>query len=588
MTEERSAHRTTFGRSIAGAVLVGLIATIVPLSLATPAFAARAKTISVGDVSIVEGNAGSQNMSFKIAWSGAKGPGAVSVSYATADVTATAGSDYTAKSGVASLTSGGCRCATILVPILGDTMAGEGTETFALNLSNPVNATILDGQAIGTIIDNEGPASLVVLDASTDENTGPLVFTVQMTSSAGTQTVDYSTTDGTAITGSDYMSTSGTLNFTSGITTRTVSVPLNDDAVSETDETFTLTLSNATVAVTDGSAIGTITNDDAEPTISISDASAAENAGPLSFTISLSAASGQEVDVDYTTTDGAASEGSDYTLTSGTAVISAGQTSVQVDVPVTDDGVHESDEGLTLDLSSPYNASITDAEGAGTITNDDALPAASIGDATVTEGNLGLTPATFDVTLDHASDSTVTVDWATADGSATVLTDYLLAGGTVTFAPGVTSQQVSVDAVGDILHEGSETFMVVLSSPTGASIGTGTGTATITDDDRTFTALTLKVRKTATKVSAKGVLETAIPGAQVAVSLLKKKATKWVVVTTRVANVGILGDRDTDGLLDAGYHVGFKRPSKGTYRVRSVFAGTLDLLPCGKTVTFKL
>ena len=64
-------------------------------------------------------------MSFKIAWSGAKGPGAVSVTYATADVTATAGSDYTAKSGVASLTSGGCRCATITVPILGDTMAAK-------------------------------------------------------------------------------------------------------------------------------------------------------------------------------------------------------------------------------------------------------------------------------------------------------------------------------------------------------------------------------------------------------------------------------------------------------------------------------
>jgi hypothetical protein len=588
MTEERSAHRTTFGRSIAGAVLVGLIATIVPLSLATPAFAARAKTISVADASLVEGNAGQQNMSFKISWSGAKGQGAVSVSYATADITATAGSDYTAKSGVASLTSGGCRCATITVPILGDTMS-EGTETFAFNLSNPVNATINDGQAIGTIIDNEGPPSLVVLDASADENAGPLSFSVVMTSSSGsTQTVDYATADGTAVAGSDYTATSGTLTFTSGQTTKTVNVPVTNDALDEADETLTLTLTNSTIAVTDGTGLGTITNDDPEPTISVADASVAENAGPLSFTISLSTASGQEVDVDYTTTDGTALAGSDYTATSGTAVIPAGQTSVQVDVPVTNDATHESDEGLTLDLSSPYNASIVDAQAAGTITNDDAVPAASIGDTTVDEGNLDLTPATFDITLAGASDSTVTVDWATADGTANVITDYILASGTATFLPGETTQQVSVDVVGDVLKESDETFTVVLSNPNGATIDTGTGTATITNDDRTFAALTLKVRKTATKVSAKGVLEAAAPGAQVAVSLLKRKAAKWVVVTTRVVNIGTLGDRDTDGIPDAVYHVGFKRPSKGSYRVRSIFAGTLDLLPCSKTVTFKL
>jgi hypothetical protein len=407
-------------------------------------------------------------------------------------------------------------------------------------------------------------------------------------SSGGTQTVDYSTADGTAVAGADYTATSGTLTFTSGQTSKPVDVLITNDTLDEADETLSLVLSNSTIAVTDGTGLGTITNDDAEPTVSVADASVAENAGPLSFTISLSTASGQEVDVDYTITDGTALAGSDYTATSGTAVIPAGQTSVQVNVPVTNDATHESDEGLTLDLSSPYNASILDAQAAGTITNDDAIPAASIADTSVTEGNLGLTPATFDITLAGASDSNVTVDWATADGTANVLTDYVLAGGTATFAPGVTSQQVAVDVVGDVLKEGDETFTVVLSNPNGATIDTGTATATITNDDRSLTALTLKVRKTATKLSTKGVLEAVAPGAQVAVSLLKKKAAKWVVVTTRVVNIGTIGDRDTDGIPDAGYHVGFKRPSKGSYRVRSIFAGTLDLLPCSKTINLKL
>jgi len=588
MTAERSAHRTTFGRSIAGALLVGLIATVVPLSLATPAFAARAKTITIGDANIVEGDTGTKTMSFQVSWNGSKGGGGVSVNYATANGTATAGSDYTAKTGSLSLPGGGCRCATISISILGDSEF-EGTETFAVNLSNPsTGVTIGRSQGIGTIYDNEGPPSLVVTDTSAAENTGSMTFTVIETSSAGTQTVDYTTADGTALAGTDYTATSGTLTFNGGTTTRTVTVTIANDALNETDETLSLVLSNATVAVTDGSAVGTITNDDPEPTISVADASVAENAGPLSFTISLSTASGQEVDVDYTTTDGTALAGSDYTTTSGTAVIPAGQTSVQVDVPVTNDDTHESDEGLTLDLSSEYNASILDAQGAGTITNDDALPAASIVDTSVAEGNLGLTPATFDITLAGASDSTVTVDWATADGTANVLTDYVLAGGTATFAPGVTSQQVSVNVVGDVLKESDETFSVVLSNPNGVTIDKGTGTATITNDDRTLTALTLKVRKTATKVSAKGILEAAAPGAQVAVSLLKQKGAKWVVVTKRVVNIGTIGDRDGDLIPDAAYHTAFKRPSRGTYRVRSIFAGTLDLLPCSKTVNLKI
>lgn len=97
------------------AVLIGLVSTIVLSSLATPASAARVKTITSADASIVEGDAGSKTMTIKVTWNGAKGGGAVSVSYATADVTATAGADYTAKSGSLSLSGGGCRCGTISV-----------------------------------------------------------------------------------------------------------------------------------------------------------------------------------------------------------------------------------------------------------------------------------------------------------------------------------------------------------------------------------------------------------------------------------------------------------------------------------------
>ena len=98
-------------RSIAAPILVALVASLLPLALAQPAAAARAKTIKIADASIVEGNAGQQSMSFRVTWSGAKGGGPVSAVYATADVTATAGSDYTAKTGTVTM-SNGCRCGT--------------------------------------------------------------------------------------------------------------------------------------------------------------------------------------------------------------------------------------------------------------------------------------------------------------------------------------------------------------------------------------------------------------------------------------------------------------------------------------------
>ena len=93
--------RTT--RSIATLAVLGILVTLAPLATAPPASAAKVKTIKIADASIVEGDAGSKALAFRVTWTGAKGGGVASVSYATADGTATAGSDYTAKSGSVSL-----------------------------------------------------------------------------------------------------------------------------------------------------------------------------------------------------------------------------------------------------------------------------------------------------------------------------------------------------------------------------------------------------------------------------------------------------------------------------------------------------
>jgi hypothetical protein len=224
------------------------------------------------------------------------------------------------------------------------------------------------------------------------------------------------------------------------------------------------------------------------PVVSIGDATVTEgNAGSVSavFTVSLSAASGQTVTVQYATANGTATAGSDYTAASGTVAFAPGDVAKTVPVAVLGDAVVEPSETFVVNLSNPTNATIGDGQGLGTIVDNDAPPppVVSIGDATVTEGNAGSVSAVFTVSLSAASGQTVTVQYATANGTATAGSDYTAASGTVTFAPGDVSETVGVAVLGDTVFEPSETFVVNLSNPTNATIGDGQGLGTITDDE---------------------------------------------------------------------------------------------------------
>ena len=144
----------------------------------------------------------------------------------------------------------------------------------------------------------------------------------------------------------------------------------------------------------------------------------------------------------------------------------------------------EANETFVVTLSNASAATIGTASGTGTITNDDAGPSLSIDNVGVTEGTGGATPATFTVTLSAPSALTTTVGYSVASGTAVSGTDFTaVAPGTLTFAPGVTTQQVSVSVLGDALDEADETFTVTLANPTNATLGASIGTGTITDND---------------------------------------------------------------------------------------------------------
>ena len=233
------------------------------------------------------------------------------------------------------------------------------------------------------------------------------------------------------------------------------------------------------------------------PTVSVGDASAAEgdsDSTTLTFTVTLSEPAGQPVTVSYSTANGTATAaGADYTPTVGTLTFAAGETVKTVSVAVTGDTMVELDEQFTLNLSAPVNAVIGDGVGVATIVNDDVdtapstPPAVSIADLAVAEGDGEHSHFMFTVTLDKASDETVTVQYSTSDGTAIAGVDYTATTGTVTFAPGVTTQLVHVDVIGDAAAEQHETFTVTLSSPVGATLADGSATGTITDDDTVTT-----------------------------------------------------------------------------------------------------
>jgi large repetitive protein len=444
-------------------------------------------SLSINDVTVAEGNSGSVSATFTVALAPASGQ-TVTLDYATGDDTASAGADYQSTSGQLSFPAGQTT-RTITVPVFGDAL-DETTEAFTVGLSNPANATIADGQGVGAITDDDGPVisigDVVVTEGDSGTTTASFVASLSA-SSPQTVAASFATANGTAIAPADYLAASGGVTFAPGETTRGVDVTVNGDLFDEIDETYVVNLSGAVNGtIGDAQGVGTITNDDAQPSLSVNDVTVTEgSSGTVDaiFTVALSQASGQTVTVDYATSDGTATAPADYSARSGQVSFPAGQAIRTVTVPVNPDLLDEIDENFTMNLSGAVNAAIADGQGLATISDDDALPALSIDDVVVTEGNSGALNATFTVSLDTASGRQVTVNYATADGTAIAPADYQARSGTLTFAAGQTSRPVNVPIVGDTIDENNESFTVNLAGAVNATIADAQAVGTIIDDD---------------------------------------------------------------------------------------------------------
>ncbi|MCA1684322.1 MAG: calcium-binding protein, partial [Actinobacteria bacterium] len=253
--------------------------------------------LSVDNVSVTEGSAGSTPVSFTVTRSG-NTTGASTVKYKTSGGTAAAGSDYTAV-GLDTLEfADGETSKTVTVDVLGD-IADEINETFNLVLSAPTGAVVADGSGTAYIVDDEGtvkpaPATFLAID-NVSVNEGDSAATASFTVSrsgdtSGASTVKYKTSGGTATSGVDYTGVGlTTLTFAADETSKTVTVDVTSDTLPEKDETFNVSLSGATgAAIADATGTATITNDDGYAYLVVDDVWVNEgNSGTTSATFTV-------------------------------------------------------------------------------------------------------------------------------------------------------------------------------------------------------------------------------------------------------------------------------------------------------------
>ena len=347
----------------------------------------------------------------------------------------------------------GDTAATITVQLLDDA-DHEPTETFEVRLADPLHSVIAAGTGEARILDDDTP-TISIDDLSVQESAETAAVTIRLDRPAyGEVTLRYGTAAGTAIATRDYTAQSQVaVTIPAGLTTATVAVPILQDDVYEADESFFVDLSDPTVAVlsSDTRALITIVDDDAPPTLSVRDAAAVdEESGPLSFVVERTGETSLPVTFSWSTEDGTAEAGSDFTAASGTVTIPATSSTAALQVQLLPDLLAENDETLSVTLSNPVGAAIADGSANGVILDNDQTadrtPGVVVNPSAVTVLEGGDATYTVKLSSQPAADATVAISGH--NGTDLSLSGTTLTGATLTFTTTnwSTAQMVTVSA----------------------------------------------------------------------------------------------------------------------------------------------
>jgi len=358
---------------------------------------------------------------------------------------------------------------TFAVPLLTNNLV-QGPVNLSVVLSNPTGGATLIAptNATLTILNNNVGFNFVnATNYVSETNAYASIFVQCLGSPAGSVSVNYATANGTAMAGVNYTAVSGPLTFTNGETLQVILVPLIDDTNVTGDLTFTVNLSNpsaGTQLAAPSSTVVVVQDADAGLSFTNSVASVLKNAGSLVVAVVCSNPRVEPLSVNYSTANGTALAGLDYTAVSGTLVFTNGIATNTFTVPILNNSLVVGNRTFTVSLSSPTPPGQLVPPSVQTVTIIDNNSGLSFSSPTYTVLKSGVA-ATITVLRTDNTNTVSSVNFATANGTALAGLDYIATNGTFVFTNGQTSQTFSVIVINNTVVQPDKTVLLQLSDP---------------------------------------------------------------------------------------------------------------------------
>ncbi len=382
--------------------------------------------VTVDDATIKNPGSGTATLNFPVRLESAA-TFDVTLNYATSDGSATvAGGDYAAKVGTLTIPAGSTQ---VLVPVTVNGTAASVNKNLSLSISNnSPGSSIQRGSANGIIVGSSAYSQFALGDASIvapKSGTATLHLTISLTPpSASATSVHWATSDGSAVNGTNYTAASGTASFAAGVTSQTIAVPILTSNTTFVDTYFNVSLATPTggAVIERGQGYGTILAANVAPNLTITPVAVAQPTSgttTATWTVTLTPASPNTVTAHFATSDGSAVAPADYVATNGTVTFAPGATSKTISVTVNSNTSYfGANKYFYVTLSSPVSAVLQNNQAFTYLVNPNKAPTLSVNNIAVYKPLTGKAPATFTVSLSSASVNTVTVNYATSDGSA--------------------------------------------------------------------------------------------------------------------------------------------------------------------------
>lgn len=420
----------------------------------------------------------------------------LTLTYTVTSTSAENGTDFSLADGTLVIYAG-TTSGTISFSLMDDA-ENEAGEDFEVTLTSASEGDIVDGVATVVIADDDSLVEVQIQSTTVTEpdGMGAIVLQASAPGSGNSLTndliVSYTVTSGSAIEGTDFSLSSGTVTIPSGSNEAPLWFSVTNDLDVEGAEGFTVEITSVSYGtIATGTASVSITDDDVPIEVQVQSGSASEADG--TGTVNFQASSPESSDplntdliVTYTVTSGSATEGVDFFLSGGSMTIPAGSNEASVPFSITNDTDTEGGESFTVEITSVSYGTIANGTATVSITDDDVVIEVQVQSGSASEGQEEDGTVTFHASAPGSSDpltTDLTVTYTVISGTATEGEDFSMSGGSVTIPAGSNEASVSFSVTDDTDIEGGESFTVEITSVSYGTITSATATVGIADND---------------------------------------------------------------------------------------------------------